>query len=79
MEKRMYITASNEYTEELEKLNREHSELTLKINFKTPITKKMGFRVCEYSQLKYLYLVTERRLTMKYKSFAIAKKRDIAL
>ena len=41
MEKRMYITASNEYTEELEKLNWEHSELTLKINFKTPITKKM--------------------------------------
>ena len=41
MDKRMYITANNEYTEELEKLNREHSELTLKINFKTPITKKM--------------------------------------
>ena len=79
MDKRMYITASNEYTEELEKLNRAHSELTLKINIKTPITKKMGFRVCEYSQRKYLYFLTERRLTMKYKSFAIAKKRDIAL
>ena len=42
-DKRMYITASKEYTDELEKLNRDHRELTLKINFKTPITKKNVF------------------------------------
>ena len=74
----MYTRASKEYTDELEKLNLERSELTLKINIKTPITKKMCFWVCEYSQQKYLYPLTERKLTMKYKSFAIAKKRNIA-
>ena len=74
----MYRRASKEYTDELEKLNLERSELTLKINVKAPITEKMCFWVCEYSQQKYLYPLTERKLTMKYKSFAIAKKRDIA-
>ena len=75
----MYRRASKEYTDELEKLNLERSKLTLKINVKTPTTKKMCFRVCQYSQQKYLYPLTERRLTMKYKSFAIVKKGDIAL
>ena len=79
MDKRMYMRASKEYIDELEKLKWDHSELTLKLNFKTPITKKMCFRICEYSQRKYLYSLAERRVTMKYKSFAIAKKRDIVL
>ena len=79
MDKRMYMRASKEYIDELEKLKWDHSELTLKINFKTPITKKMCFRICEYSQRKYLYSLAERRVTMKYKSFAIAKKREIVL
>ena len=79
MDKRMYMRASKEYIDELEKLKWDHCELTLKINFKTPITKKMCFRICEYSQRKYLYSLAERRVTMKYKSFAIAKKREIVL
>ena len=79
MDKRMYMRASKEYIDELEKLKWDHSELTLKINFKTPITKKLCFLVCEYSQRKYLYSLAERRLTMKYKSSAIAKERDIVL
>ena len=40
-DKRMYITASKEYTDELEKLF--FKIFTLKINFKTPITKKNVF------------------------------------
>ena len=73
------MRASKGYTQELEKLNRDHRELTLKINFKIPITKKKRFWVCEYSKRKYLYLLTERGLTMKYKSYDIAKKKDIGL
>ena len=49
MDKRVYMRASKEYTDELEKLKWDHSEITLKIDFKTPITKKICFRVCEYS------------------------------
>ena len=79
MDKRMYMRASNKYIDELEQLKWDHSELTLKVNFKTPITKKLCFLVCEYSQRKYLYSLAERRLTMKYKYFAITKKRDIVL
>ena len=37
------MRASKGYTQELEKLNQDHRELTLKINFKTPITKKRAF------------------------------------
>ena len=70
---------SKGYTQELQKLNRDHGELTLKINFKTPITKNSVFWVYEYSKRRYLYLLTERGLTMKYKSYDIAKKKDIGL
>ena len=43
--KRMHLDmrASKGYTQELEKINQDHRELTLKINFKTPITKKRAF------------------------------------
>ena len=37
------MRASKGYTQELEKLNRDDRELTLKINFKTPITIKSVF------------------------------------
>ena len=43
MDKRMYMRASKEYIDELEILKWDHSEPTLKINFKTPITKKNVF------------------------------------
>ena len=41
------MRASKGYTQELEKLNQDDRGLTLKINFKTPITKKraFGFRI----------------------------------
>ena len=73
------MRASKGYTQELEKLNRDHREFTLKIDFKTPITKKKRFWVYEYSKCKYLYHLTERGLTMKYKSYDIAKKKNIGL
>ena len=37
------MRASKGYTQELEKLNRDHREFTLKIDFKTPVTKKSVF------------------------------------
>ena len=38
------MRASKGYTQELETLNRDHRELMLKIDFKTPITKSVfGF------------------------------------
>ena len=37
------MRASKGYTQELEKLNRNNRELTLEINFKTPITKDSVF------------------------------------
>ena len=36
------MRASKGYTQELEKLNRDHRELMLKIDFKTPITKSVS-------------------------------------
>ena len=37
------MRANKAYAQELEKLNQDHRELTLKIDFKTPITKKSVF------------------------------------
>ena len=72
------MRASKGYTQELEKLNRYHRELTLKIDFKTPITEKgvFGFMNIQNASTS---LLTERGLTMKYKSYDIAKKKNIGL
>ena len=72
------MTANKGCTVELEKLKLGDSELTLKIKLKTSPTKKMRLHVWGYSQSKYFYLLTERGLTIKYKSYGITKKTDIA-
>ena len=66
-------------TGELEKLHRNDSEITLKINLKAALTKNMCLHVWGYSQGEYLYLLTERSRTMKYKAYGIAKKKEIAI
>lgn len=66
------------YTGELEKLKLQDSELTLKIKLKTSPTNKMRLHVWGYSQGEYFYLLTECDLTIKYKSYGITKKIDIA-
>ena len=78
-EERVYLDlrASNRYTSNLEKLKCNDSNVVLRVNVKTTVTKKMRLRVWGYSPGEYLYLLTEFGLTMKYKTYSIVNKEDI--
>ena len=67
------VRDSKGYTVELEELRRNNSEFILKVNFKQVLAKKLWLRVWGYSQGKYLYLLSNRELKMKYKTYSIAK------
>ena len=66
-DERVYIDLrdSKEYTGELEKIRRDNSEKVLKVKLNGAF-KKMRLRVWGCLQVKYLFLVTERGITMKY-------------
>lgn len=51
----------------------DNSKKVLKINLKIALTRKMRLRVRGYLQGDYMYLKTECRLTIKYKTNSIAK------
>ena len=65
-------------TGNLEKLRHEDSNLVLKINLKNSVSKTVRLRVWGYSLGEYLYLLTYRRLMIKYKTYSISKRKDIA-
>ena len=59
-------------------LIREGRNPILKINLKNSIAKTMRLRVWGYSQGEYLYLLSDRGRTMKYKTYSTAKRKDIS-
>ena len=65
------------YTGKLENLQFSNCKIALKINLKAALTKKMRLHVWGYSQGKFLYLLTESGLTMKYKIYGNPKTKDI--
>ena len=69
---------SKGYTNKLEKLRRDESDLLLKIEFKNALQKKMRLRVWGYLQGEYLYLLTNCGLTMNYKTHTIEKEKYLA-
>ena len=80
-DERIYVDTkgNNDYTDELEKLRHDDSDLVLKINLKNGLAKKLRLRVWVYSQREYLYLLSNRRLTINYKTYSIAKKRYLKI
>ena len=44
------------------------SNIVLHINLKAATTKNMRFQVFGHSEEHYLYILTDKRLTMKYKT-----------
>lgn len=79
-DKKVYISLIDSIgsTDELEKLRREDNKLILKINLKNALTKIMRVRLCGYSQGQYLYLITDCGLTIKYKMYSLANRKDFA-
>ena len=69
---------SKGYTNELEKLTRDDSNVQLTIKLKKAATKKIRLRVTAYSQIEYYYLLSNNGMIMSYKNYSISKEVDIA-
>ena len=73
---RLYIDLrrSKGYTDELEKIYRDDSQLSLTINLKNASTKKLRFRITAWSQGEYWYTLNQKGYIMSYKNYNIAKQ-----
>ena len=72
---RIYIDMrrSKRYTDELEKINRDDSDIALTISLKEAAAKKLRFRITYFSQAEYWYLLSNKGYIMSYKSYNISK------
>ena len=50
--------------------------MTINIEMKNPLPKKMRLRVWGYINGKYLYMLLDGRLTLKYKTYTIKSEQD---
>ena len=73
---RLYIDLrrSKGYTDELEKIYRDDSQLSLTINLKKASTKKLRFRITARSQGEYWYILSQKGYIMSYKNSNISKQ-----
>ena len=66
------------YTNEIEKLSRDDSDLTTTIQLKAPSEKKIRLFLIGYYQGDYLYSITSEGFIMNYKDY-IVKKQKLAI
>ena len=69
---------SKSYTDKLEKLTRDDSDITLTVKLKVAATKKLRLRVTGYSQAEYYYTLSKKGMIMSYENYSISKEIDIA-
>ena len=67
------------YTGELEKINRDDSDLTITVTLKEATTKKLRLCVTGHYQGEYLYLLSNKGLLMNYREYGVNKPNSIAL
>ena len=72
---RMYIDMrrSKGYTDELEKINCDDSGIALTISLKEAATKKLRFRITEFFQAEYWYLLSNMGYIISCKNYNISK------
>ena len=75
-DERVYIDMrrSKQYTDELEKINRDDSGIALNIKLKKAAAKKLRFRITGFSQGEYWYLLSNKGYIMSYKNYNISKE-----
>ena len=73
---RLYIDLrrSKGYTDELEKIYRDDSQISLTINLKAAATKKLRYRITAWSQGEYWYALSPKGYVMSYKNYNISKQ-----
>ena len=69
-DEKLYIDMrrSKGYTDKLEKLTRDNSDLNLTVKWKKTATRKMRLRVTGYSQAEYYYTLANKGMIMSYKN-----------
>ena len=61
------------YTDELEKINWDDSDIALTISLKAAVAKKLRFRIPGFSQAEYSYLLSNKGYIVSYKNYNISK------
>ena len=69
---------SKGYTDELEKLTRDDSDVNLTVKLKAATTKKLRLKVIAYSQAEYFYTTSSQGQIMTFKSYNVTKESNIA-
>ena len=67
------------FSNELERIVRNDSSLTLTITLQNAAVKKMRLRVVGYYQGEYIYSVTNLGLLLSYKDYGIVAKNEMAV
>lgn len=77
-DERVYLDlrASDGYTSEEEKLERNDSKINLSIDLKDSATKKRRLRVWAYLLGEYLYVLLPQGLTLQHETYSIVQEDD---
>ena len=67
------------YTDKLEKLNRDDTNLTITINLKAAATRKMRLHVIGYFQGECLYSLLRERLIINYEEYSANRQKKNAI
>ena len=71
------IRRSKSYTGELERVNRDDSDLSVTVDLKAAAAKKMRLRVTCYFQGEYMYMLGKDGLIMNYKEYDVNKQKPV--
>ena len=66
-------------TGEIEKINKDNSDLTITVTFKAATSKKMRLRVTGHYQGEYFYSLSNKGLIISYKEYGVNKPNSIVL
>ena len=79
-DEKLYIDMrrSKGYTDKLEKVTRNDSDISLTVKLKAATTKKLRLRVIGYSQAEYFYTTSSAGQIMTLKNYSVTKNSDIA-
>ena len=64
------------YTDELKKLIRDDSDLTITINLEAAVTRKMRLHLIGYFQSEFLYFLPREGLIMNYKEYSLNRQKN---
>ena len=70
----IYMRRSRGYTDELEKINRDDSDLAVVIGFKEAVAKKLRLRIVGYSQGQYWHLLSNKGYIISFRTTIFRKQ-----